>query len=198
MTTWRAFEILGVNISKLGTDIKKEKDNTAKEKDNTAEEWIATTIGHDGSSTPPGGVAKAYTAMGFEYIHVVDEALTIDDIKDITERGHVIVASVNKPGVGGHSLLIEGVKKAENGYEVIFYDPWNSQIMRSSYRELKKVLCGYVRPSEEQVKTRVPILPNRERVRHAYKPWLLNLLDSPEALNEKLTIHLIYPELATA
>ncbi len=88
---------------------------------------------------------------------------------------------MNKPDIGGHSLLIEQVTRTENGYRVTLYDPYNDKKVTLPYEELEKVLAGtYTLPSEKQRETRKPILKdNREEV----PPHLHSMVPSEENIH---------------
>ena len=139
-------------LSKLGINIKKD----------ATEENIAKLVGYPIDPKRGGAweymISKALQHYGFEYIYISGKVVTINEIKCITENGGFIAVQVHKSGIGTHSLLIEGV----SGHNVIFYDPYNDKKVRLPYQKLKKILTGrYTRPSEEQMKTRKPLLRTR-------------------------------------
>jgi hypothetical protein len=140
--------------------------------DTTKEEVADRFVYKDALSWESQGAFQHY---GFEYTYVTDcktsttignpiiKVVTIEDIDHITKQGHVVEAGVSKPGIGAHYLLIEGVTKTENGYLVTFYDPNPDELVTLPYKELEKVLMGhYTIPSEEQMKTREPILKREQ------------------------------------
>lgn len=117
-----------------------------------------------GGGTRTSSIQKAYRHYGFDYTYIdnntnMEKLVTIEEIDRITKQGHVVNVSVNKPGIGAHSLLIEGVTRAENDYCVTFYDPEINKRVTLPYEELEKVLTGHhTLPSDKQIKTREPIL----------------------------------------
>jgi predicted nucleic acid-binding Zn-ribbon protein len=145
-------------LSKLGIDIKKD----------ATEEKIVPLVEYPSINDKKGGVhrnkvSEAYQAYGFDYRYY-EGMLNIEEIEHITKQGHVVNVGLYKDKIGGHFLLFEGVTRTENGYHVTFYDPHDSKRVTLPYEELEKVLAGhYTLPSEEQMKTREPILLGKQR-----------------------------------
>jgi hypothetical protein len=148
-------------LSKLGIDIEEDatEDKIARLVEHSEE---GTLFKDSGPATRISKISKAYQdGYGFDYISIDPfggGVVTIEDIERITQKGHVVHAAVYS-GVGNHGLLIEGVTRTENGDHVTFYDPYNDKKVTLPYQELEKVLTDqYTIPSEEQMKTREPIL----------------------------------------
>jgi hypothetical protein len=140
-------------LSKLGIDIHSKA---------TEEEVVR--LAEYPSIAKRGGVSrnkifKPYSHYLYDYKYY-QGWLTIDEIERITNQGHVIDVGVFKPGIGGHSLLIEKVERRIWSDNCIkFYDPFNDQLVTLPYKELKKVLTGcYTLPSKRQRETLKPIL----------------------------------------
>ncbi len=144
-------------LSKLGRDIHSD----------ATEKMIAQLVEYP-SKPKTGGtradkIQEAYRHYGFDYTSIdgdtnTEKVVTIEDIDRITKHGHVVNVRVKRP-IGGHYLLIEGVTRTEDDCLVTFYDPNPHKLVTLPYKELEKVLTGdYTLPSEEQMKTREPIL----------------------------------------
>jgi hypothetical protein len=133
--------------------------------------------------TMPWNIPNAFRHYGFDYIYTntnidTSKLVTIDKIKQITQQGHSIVTEVEKPGVRWHYLLIENATKMGGGDKITFYEPAGSILVTLPYKELEQVLTGrYILPSEEQVKTKEPIL--KAQVKLQMKE-LWNILASSE------------------
>lgn len=143
-------------LSKLGIDIHS----------NATEEEIAKRVNFQSEigGTYISNTPNAYRHYGYDYIHIsaymdMEKEVTIETIDSITKLGHAVHVGVEKPEIGGHVLLIEGVTNTEDGHHITLFDPWSKQIVTLPYKELEKVLThDYTLPSDEQMKTREPIL----------------------------------------
>ncbi len=133
--------------------------------------------------TMPWNIPSAFRHYGFDYIYTntnvdTSKLLTIEKIQHITQQGHSIVVEVEKPGITWHYLLIENATRVGGGYKVTFYNSAGGGLVTLPYKELEKILTGrYILPSEEQVKTKEPIL--KAQVKLQMKE-LWNILASSE------------------
>jgi hypothetical protein len=136
-------------LHKLGIDI----ENKATERK------IAKLVKHsEETGAFSWNVQHAYQHYGFDYISRKG-LLPIEQIDHMTKQGHVIEVGVFKPEIGGHSLLIEGVERTNEGDFVVFFDPNGKKVRKLEYKYLERISTGaFTYPLERQIKTREPTL----------------------------------------
>jgi hypothetical protein len=142
LTTRRGLNKLGKNIH-----------------DDVTEKKIAQLVKHSKEEgAHPSHIQQAYQHYGFDYMSR-KTFLPIEQIDHITKHGHVVDMGVSKPGLENHSLLIEGVRRTNEGDFVVFFDPADKKVRELEYKYLERISTGaYTYPSQRQIETREPIL----------------------------------------